>query len=525
MNIVLVLPNSLFENNILINSTTKVYIIEHSVYFTMYNYHKLKLILHRASMKYYEQFIKNKYNCNVVYINFDQCEHKINKLFNKTNKNIKISMYDPVDHDVMKNIKQIAKKYNTQLYIEDTPLFMTKLVDLEKYYNNYTKNKKLHHSHFYKWQREHHNILVKYNSKNNKIEPINKKWTFDVKNRLPFPKDICDKDLRNKDICDKDLRNKDICDKDLRNKDISNNKYIQEAKNYIEANFANNPGSTDFYLSIDHKNTKKAMKLFVKNRLKLFGPYQDAVNKNIIFGYHSVLSPLMNIGLITPTYVVKYVLNHAKKHKIPFESLEGYIRQIVGWREYCRLIYMFKYKELRNKNHFNHKRKFNKQLWYYNNSNNSNNSNTSTQFEFIDDLIKKTIKYGYLHHIERLMYIGNYAIINKIDPKDVFEWFQSMNIDSYHVFMYPNVYGMSQHSAGPIMMSRPYFSSSNYINKMSNYPKSKLWDALYYNFINDNIDEFTKNYAISPQVKHWINKSPSEKKKIILSAKNYMKYY
>lgn len=128
---------------------------------------------------------------------------------------------------------------------------------------------------------------------------------------------------------------------------------------------------------------------------------------------------------------------------------------------------------------------------------------------------------------------------------DVFEWFQSMNIDSYHVFMYPNVYGMSQYSAGPIMMTRPYFSSSNYIFKMSGYKKSskslkypeilikgvsyrwyEIWDAVYYNFISENLAEFKKNYATSPQAKHWTNnKSKKEQTEIKKLADAYFKMY
>ena len=137
------------------------------------------------------------------------------------------------------------------------------------------------------------------------------------------------------------------------------------------------------------------------------------------------------------------------------------------------------------------------------------------------------------------MYIGNFFLITKTDPKEVHDWFMSMNIDSYHVFMEPNVYGMSQHSCGDLMMNRPYFSSSSYITKMSNYKKNKgskitldneelnwndVWDSLYYNFISDNEKEFSKNYAVAVQVKHWKNKPKSDQLNIKKVAKLFIKY-
>jgi deoxyribodipyrimidine photolyase-related protein len=146
----------------------------------------------------------------------------------------------------------------------------------------------------------------------------------------------------------------------------------------------------------------------------------------------------------------------------------------------------------------------------------------------IDSIIKKIVNYAYAHHIERLMYLGNFMLICQVDPKEVFRIFMEWSIDSYEWVMIPNVMGMSQYSS-PIMMTRPYFSSSNYINKMSTYKVSskdtwsKTWDALYYNFINSNENIFRKNYAIAQQVKHWDNKTEDEKKEIKKLAKEYIK--
>lgn len=500
MTIFLVFPNSLFKENQFINKNSQVHIIEHPVYFTDFNYHKMKLVLHRSSMKYYHDYIKNKYKCKAKYYDFN---YNLNNLFNKF-KNKEVLMYDPVDHDVMKDIKKYVKKYKIKLLVKETPLFITGLTDLQKY----AKSKYQYlHSDFYKFQRKKHNILM---TKQNK--PLKGKWSFDVKNRLSFPKNF----------------------KNNYKPKVKSNKYINEAKKYVKKHFNDNPGSDNLYIPIDHKGAQDHFKLFIKTRFKCFGPYQDAVHSDIPFGCHAVISPFLNIGLLTPKFVIEYSEKYGKKYKVPIQSTEGFIRQIIGWREIQRLVYMFNMKDMKNKNHFKHRRKLNEDIWYY--------GEGSTGFSVMDDMITKAIDNAYLHHIERLMYVGNFMLITQTNPKDVFEWFMTMFFDAYNWVMYGNVYAMSQFSTGKLMMTRPYFSSSNYIAKMSNYKKNKnkypklklsgkeyewfeVWDAIYYNFISYNKKEFSKNYAIAAQVRHWNKKSNSEKKEIKQIASSYMKKY
>ncbi len=493
MNTVLVLPTQLFEDHKLVNKDTHVYLYEHPVYFTKYNYHKLKLIMHRATMKYYQDYLKKKYKCKVTYIEF----HDNFKIKDK-----RIDFYDPVDFDVMKDLKQYAKKNNIELFAHDTPAFLCSMQDLTDYLDN---DGKFHQTSFYIWQRKRLGILV---DKNNK--PNGGKWTFDTENRLPFPNDF-----------KKDAKFKN-----------NTNKYVKEATGYIEKYFNSNPGGTDYYLPIDHKGAKEHLMKFLKERLECFGPYQDAVSKDIVFGCHSVLSPLINTGLLTPEYVVNEIIKYYEKNKkISLESVEGVLRQIIGWRDYMKMVYMFKHKELIETNHFNHKRKLG-QEWY----------DATFIIEPINDIIQKILKYGYAHHIERLMYLGNIMLLSEFKPKDIHDWFMCMFLDSYHVFMETNVYGMSQYACGPIMSTRPYFSSSNYINKMSTYKSKKdiytkiklgsdeyewfeVWDALYYNFINNNKKEFSKNYAIASSVGHWNRKSKREQSDLLRIAKNYLEKY
>ena len=498
MNIIFILPNQLFENNKLINKNTKVYIYEHPIYFTKYQYHKLKLILHRATMKNYAEYLQTNIGCKIKYLDYD---YEINDVFKKY-KNNRIDLYDPVDHDVIREFKKYSKTHNIELFIHDTPLFLSKLNDL----NDYLKNGGTYHqTTFYIWQRKRLNILLNKNSK-----PIGNKWTFDTENREPYNKNF----------------NVDAKFK------LNENIHVQEAKRYVEKHFVDNIGRTDFYLPIDHPSAKKHLHKFLKDRLKNFGKYQDTVSKDIIFGSHSILSPLLNIGLLTPQYVIDQILKYYEQNKnIPLASVEGIIRQIIGWREIIRMMYIFKHKEMKNMNHFNHQHKLTKN-WY----------NATTGIEPIDDLIIKVTKYGYLHHIERLMYIGNFLLLTEMNINDVFKWFMVFFIDSYQWVMEANVYAMSQFSTGPLLMTRPYFSSSNYIDKMSSYKKKpgiykkillngeeyewyEVWDALYYNFINNNKQEFSKNYAIASSVAHWKNKNIKTQNNLLKIAKGYLEKY
>jgi deoxyribodipyrimidine photolyase-related protein len=467
-----ILPNQLFDYDINVLTNKKIYFIEHDLYFINYNYHKIKLILHRASMqKHYDKY-KRKYVCHYVAHNHDY-EH----IF-KSNKNV--FMFDPIDHDVLKEFKDLSKKYHTKLTIYDSPNFICKNTEL----NEYVQKHPLIHKSFYVFFRKKYNILM------NNDKPIGGKWSFDTENREKFP----------------DSYNDTFIPKQ------NNDKYVIDATKYIEKYFGDNIGEIFFYLPIDHTSANKYFNDFIKKRLSCFGKYEDASKNNVNFGCHSVISALLNIGLLDPINVITSVINALSKSNIA--SVEGFVRQIF-WREYVRCVYIYKYDEL-NLNHFNNERKLNKN-WY----------NATTNIPNIDDCINKFKKYGYLHHIERLMHVGNFMLLTDIKPDDVYKWFM-MFIDAYPWVMAPNVYGMSQFSSGNMMMKKPYFSSSNYIKKMSNYKQCDafiIWDALYYRFINKHLNEFSKIYSTASIANHWKKKSKSDQKKILNIAENYLKKY
>ena len=219
--------------------------------------------------------------------------------------------------------------------------------------------------------------------------------------------------------------------------------------------------------------------------------------------FHTVLTPYLNIGLITPTEVVNRIIDYSENHNIPINSYEGVIRQIIGWREFIRGIYLEDGVKQRTTN-----------FWKFDRSMPSSFYDGTTGILPIDVTIKKLLKNAYLHHIERLMIMGNILFLLKINPNHVYRWFMELHIDAYDWVMVPNVYGMSQFSDGGLMSTKPYISGSNYILKMSDYKKGDwcaVWDALYWNFINENRDFFRKNPRTSMMINMYDKKSKEVK--------------
>lgn len=478
----ILLPNQLFnythisrfkelQLNKVKSKETNIYLIEHPLYFTAYNYHKFKLILHRASMKKFA----DRFRCH--YINYDADYDFIFKKYKD------IYLYNPNDHDIMNEFKKLAKKHETNLIVYESPNFICNIRELNEYVSE-KKNPFIHKS-FYIHFRKKFNILM------DKNKPIGNKWSFDSENRNKFPDNF-------EEIYYPKKRRKD--------------KYVDEAIKYVYKHFKNNPciDGIDFYLPIDHNETLTYFNKFIEDRLESFGKYQDASSKNIVVGCHSLLSPLLNIGLIDPINVINLI----SLADVNIASKEGYIRQIF-WREYVRFVYIYKFDEL-NQNILGNDRKLSKS-WF------TSDTEHITYMPNVDDCIHKFFKFGYLHHIERLMHVGNFMLLTDIDPDQVYKWFM-MFIDAYPWAMAPNVYGMSQYSGGNMMTTRPYFSSSNYIKKMSNYKSDmfETWDALYYRFIHRHKKILAKNYATANAVKNWDKKSKDEQKELLMIANNYL---
>jgi deoxyribodipyrimidine photolyase-related protein len=477
-NTFLLFPIHLFKNIDHLKTKDKVYLIEDARFFTDLKYHKLKIAFHRATMRFYYDYLQ-QHNINTEYIEFNQNHEQLYKSLHKLN----VESYNLGDNILKDRLVSLIPK----LKIIDSLNFLVSENIIKDNLTEFFNGNKYNHKNFYKWQRTRLNILIESNG-----EPTGGKWSFD-------------EDNRNK------IKN---IDKIPPIQPINNNNYVKEAIIYTQNNFKDNYGDLNYFIyPVTYDEIDIWINDFLQNKFNDYGEFQDAVIDDNPFLYHSVLSPVMNIGLITDREVLDKTEPYFKK--APINSVEGFIRQIIGWRNYIYMIYLCEGDQLKKANFLNHTNRLNKKIMWEGN----------TQIDPIDDIIKKITKYGYANHIERLMFLGNYLLLMMIKPLDVYEIFMEWTIDAYEWVMVPNVFCMSQFADGGLIMTRPYFSSSNYIIKMSNYRKgewSKIFDDIYYNFINNHIEYLQKNYSTSRQVSHWKKKTVSNQQQIIKNANDYI---
>ena len=487
MQAAIIFPHQLFKKSQVLDKNKRHYLVEEHLFFTQYPFHKEKLVLHRASMKAYEQYLLQE-GYQVQYIDSTDALHDCRLLIAHLAKQkcADISMIDPVDYLLMRRIKRACASNHIKLQVMESPSFLNTLSGTQNYFDT---KKKYFQTDFYTAQRKQRNLLLTPDGK-----PVGGKWTFDAENRSKFPK---------KEIVPKLPAS-------------ASNAYVEEAEAYVQKNFPNNYGAIykDHLFAINFEDAQKWLDNFLAERFEKFGVYEDAIVQKESVLYHSVLSPMLNIGLLTPQQIIDETLRVSAAKNIPLNSLEGFIRQIVGWREFIRLVYEREGTKQRTTNYWKFKRKIPTSFW-----------TGDTGIAPIDRTIKKILKTGYAHHIERLMVLGNFMLLCEFDPDEVHKWFMEMFIDAYDWVMVPNVYGMTQFADGGLMTTKPYISGSNYLMKMSDYEKGSwqpIWDGLFWRFMHVHRRFFLQNPRIGMLVKTF-DKMPEEKRNAHLQiANNYL---
>jgi deoxyribodipyrimidine photolyase-related protein len=396
----------------------------------------LPKIKHITLYEHPHYFLKYKYNKKKLILHHASMKYYKEYLQNKGYKvkyvsfnsdlpNKQYTMFEPID--------KISLPKNI-IYIK-SPNFLLSIQQLNQYQEKTTKYS---FTGFYTTTKKWLNILPKIKSQ-------------DKNNRKSLPKNVS-----------------------IPNVPSNNNDqtYISSGIKFVKKHFPNNPGTVEnFIFPISHSTSKTWLTKFINEKIKLFGDYQDAIDSSNNFLFHSLLSTSINIGLLNPKMIIDKVL---KKSNIPINSLEGFIRQLF-WREYQRYCYL----TINFKKHIKQKRIKLRNIWY----------TGKTGIPPVDDAIKKAFDSGYLHHIERLMIVGNYMNLTNVDPREGHKWFMEFSCDSYEWVMAQNVYDMVFYVTKGLTMRRPYISSSNYIIKMSNYKCGdwcNIWNKKYNNYIKKN---------------------------------------
>jgi deoxyribodipyrimidine photolyase-related protein len=463
---IVVLGNQLLKDHPALKQypDSTIIMIEADSLFSKLPYHKHKLVLILAGMRNYKTYL-NSIKRSVVYVDLKKSsvyKNELKKIIESNSFNQLVWMRSS-DKGPNTLLKDMASKMNLEHHELENEQFVTPLELSKKWFSE--KPKPIMDS-FYRWQRGRMNILMVDG------KPEGGKWSFDELNRQPLPKNIKIPALPA----------------------VTPANFKSAAKD-VESFYPSNAGSTkDFWLPTTHAEAEHWLKDFIKHRLSNFGPYEDAMSSGEAFLFHSILSPMLNTGLLTPSQVLDSAARQYKKGQVSINSYEGFVRQIIGWREYMNGLYMHKQGKIVG-NYFGFKKKL--EPWWY-------SGDIPEDLELpVREVLKTTYKYGYNHHIERLMVLGNWFLLNGYDPDDVYRWFCSLYVDAYQWVMVANVYGMSQYADGGFTATKPYVSGGNYLQKMGKWwPSLKAaqdseFTVLYWQFIKNNSDKFSKNPRMS----------------------------
>ena len=436
-------------------------------------HHKKKIVFILSAMRHFAKELEEK-GFNICYVKLDNNENsgsfntEILRIAQKY-KIKKVKVTEPSEYRVLKDLENLKEK-NIDLQIIPDDRFLCSKNEFKEFAANH---KNLVMEVFYRQMRRKYNILLDEQKK-----PIGGKWNFDSENRK-FPKN-------NLEI-PKHFTSK-------------SDKITQEVIKLVQENFADHFGDIEpFYLAVTRKDALKALNQFITERLKNFGKFQDAMIENENFMFHSILSFYLNIGLLDPLEIIKKAEESYQEQQISINNVEGFIRQILGWREFIRGIYWLKMPEYLSENFFDAQNNLPEFYW-----------GKDTKMNCVKQCVKNTKENAYAHHIQRLMVLGNFALLAGIEPVQVNEWYLIVYADAFEWVEMPNVTGMTLFADGGVVATKPYAASGSYISKMSNYCQNCAYDVkeksgkdacpfnyLYWNFLIKNRNKLKNNHRMT----------------------------
>jgi deoxyribodipyrimidine photolyase-related protein len=356
------------------------------------------------------------------------------------------------------------------LQVFDDTHFMCSRSEFERWAGG---KKELRMEFFYRVMRRQYNVLM------DGAEPHGGQWNFDIENRSAYPK-------RNGPGRIPDPAG------------FEPDETTRQVLALVQKQFPEHPGLLEnFRWPVQREQALEALHSFIDHRLIQFGTYQDAMWTDTPFGWHSLLSAALNVHLLDPREVIAAAEEAYRKGLVPLQAAEGFIRQILGWREFIRGVYWLDMPEMKDANHFGHQRTLPHWFW-----------NGETKMACMHDSLKQTLAFGYAHHIQRLMVIGNFATLAELSPRQVSDWFLAIYVDAVEWVELPNTLGMALHACGSRFTSKPYVASGAYIGRQSNYCSGCHYDptdrtgqkacpftTLYWNFI----ERHQQDLAASPR--------------------------
>ena len=444
----------------------------------------------------------NKNGHQVIYLQVDSTDNKQSFTENirwicEKYKLEKIEYQLPDEYRVDQELKLLSYELKLPVKEVDSEHFYTSRIEFAEFF---TGKKQFLMESFYRYMRKKHDVLMIAG------QPEGEKWNFDSDNRKKIP--------ANHTIIQPFLFHRDVSEivAMIYNQGVETIGEIQEKQ---------------FFWPVTRNESLELLSFFIENCLPYFGTFQDAMTTDSWSVYHSRISFAMNVKLLSPKEVVDAVIQayRSNEHSISLNQVEGFVRQVIGWREYMRGIYWMHMPEYAGLNFFNHENKL--PDWYW---------TGETNMKCLSHSIKQSLQFAYAHHIQRLMVTGNFALLAGIHPDEVDSWYLGIYIDALDWVEITNTRGMSQFADGGIVGTKPYVSSANYIDKMSSYcgkchynSKQKVGDkacpfnSLYWHFYARNESLLRKNPRIGMMYVTWDKMQPEVKTELLNQAEYYLK--
>ena len=402
---------------------------------THVKHHKKKLAFLFSAMRHFAAHLESQ-GYNIVYSKIGDSDSKkgiadeVERLLLK-HKITSITVTHPSEYYLYQEVLGWGEQFGVKVNILPDNRFLCSPEDFKAWAKD---RKQLRMEYFYREMRQRHQILIDADGK-----PIGGKWNYDAENRKT-PKHELDVPERY---------------------DAKPDQITEEVMADVENHFGDHFGSVEpFYFAVTRKQALAALRKFIEERLVFFGDYQDAMIEGEPWMYHSHLSFYINCGLLFPLECVKAAEEAYHKGNAPLNAVEGFIRQVIGWREYINGIYWLRMPEYKKENYLEAKGDLPEFYW-----------TGDTEMNCVRQCVEQTKAYAYAHHIQRLMVLGNFALLAGVHPDYVNEWFWIVYADAYEWVELPNVSGMTLFADGGYLASKPYAAGGSYINKMSDYCK------------------------------------------------------
>ncbi len=484
----LILGNQLFPASYLGDKTLPVFMCEDMELCTYVKHHQQKIVLFLAAMREFADGLRSQgrevsYHC----LEPDSAATFTDRLaaFVQQRGLKQLIHFEIEDHFFASRIEDFCRDQNLSQEVLPSPMFMSSRASFTNYLESV---KKPFMADFYRRQRKDFGLLLDENG-----GPQGGKWSFDGDNRKRLPKEVEPPPAPR----------------------APRTEHTQQVIELVQTHFSDHPGKAEqFWWPVTREVSLQWLDRFVDQQLVDFGRYQDALSQGSDTVFHSVLSPMLNMGLITPAEIVERVLARAEASDVPFNSVEGFIRQVIGWREFIRGIYQHYDSRQREENFFDHQRSLT-DAWFTGN----------TKIAPLDHAIDTVNQLGWSHHIVRLMVVGNLMNLCEIAPAQVYNWFMVTHVDSADWVMGPNVYGMALFSDGGIFATKPYICGSNYLLKMGDYsrgPWCDVVDGLYWRFINKHREFFSANPRLSMMVRTLDRMAGDRRDKIAKAGEQFL---